>query len=114
MPNTHPHTDINFQEVRTRNDNARHIVAGCASAMPTLAAMWRHLDDALADTAALLAQVTQLSAELERTRFDRANLLAAMRATLAAYAEGEPDPTWYLRDQLDAPQSASTASRRPR
>jgi hypothetical protein len=114
MPHTRQNRTIDLQQISTRNDQASHIVAGCASAMPTLAAMWRHLDDALADTAALLAQVTQLSAELERTRFDRANLLAAMRATLAAYADGEPDPTWYLRDELDAPQSASTASRRPR
>jgi hypothetical protein len=26
-----------------------------------------------------------------------------MRATLAAHADGEPDPLWYLRDQLRAP-----------
>ena len=33
---------------------------------------------------------------------DRANLLAAMRATVAAQADGEPDPLWYLRDALNA------------
>ena len=42
-----------------------------------------------------------------------ANLRAAMRATLAAYAEGEQDPLWYLRDELNAPQASSAASRRP-
>jgi hypothetical protein len=42
-----------------------------------------------------------------------ANLRAAMRATLAAYAEGERDPLWYLRDELNAPQASSAASRRP-
>ena len=73
----------------------------------------RHLDGALSDTATLAAQVTRLSAELERTRLDAANLRAAMRATLAAYADGEPDPLWYLRDELDAPQRAHGASRRP-
>ena len=45
---------------------------------------------------------------------DRANLRAAMRATLAAHADGDPDPMWYLRDELDAPESAADASRGPR
>lgn len=50
----------------------------------------------------LAAVVTRLSAELEATRLERANLLAAMRATLAAHAEGERDPLFYLRDELNA------------
>ena len=65
MPNTFPHTNIDLQEVSTRNDHARHIVAGFASAMPALADIWRYLDDALNDTAALSAEITRLSAELE-------------------------------------------------
>ena len=40
MPNAFPHANINLQEVSTRNEHARHIVAGFASAMPTLT---RHL-----------------------------------------------------------------------
>ena len=112
MPNTVPPVNINLREVSERNDNARHIVAGCASAMPTLTPMWRYLQDALNDTFALAAQITLLSAELEHTRLDRANLLAAMRATLAAHADGEPDPMWYLRDELDAPETLPDASRR--
>jgi hypothetical protein len=112
MPHTHLMTQTDLQQISTRNDQARHIVAGCASATPTLAAMWQYLHDALNDTAALAAQVTQLAAELERTRLDRANLLAAMRAALAAHADGEADPTWYLRDELDAPERSSAASRR--
>jgi len=113
MPNTHPNPQIDLQQISTRNDQARHIVAGCASALPTLAVMWRHLEAALADAATLAAQVAPLSAELERTRLDRANLLAAMRATLAAHADGEADPLWYLRDELDAAAGVRAASRRP-
>ena len=64
MPNTIPHTNINLQEVSTRNDNARHIVAGFASAMPALADIWRYIRDALNDTVALSAEITRLSAEL--------------------------------------------------
>ena len=113
MPNTHPEPIIDLQQISTRNTDARHIVAGCASALPTLAGMWHELDDALTDAATLAAQVTWLSADLERTRLDRANLRAAMRATLAACADGEPDPLWYLRDELNAPQESAAASRRP-
>ena len=114
MPNTVPPVNINPREVSERNDNARHIVAGCASAMPTLAAMWQYLQEALDDTAALAAAITRLSAEVERSRLDRSNLLAAMRAALAAHADGEADPLWYLRDELDSHDSASGAARRPR
>ena len=114
MPNNHPTGNIDLQQISTRNTHARHIVVGCASAIPALAEMWQELDDALSDTVPLAAQVTRLSAELERARLDRANLHAAMRATLAAHAEGEADPLWYLRDELDAAESAADTSRRPR
>ena len=114
MPDTHPNPGIDLPQINTRNTHARHIVAGCASALPSLADMWQALDDALTDTAALAAQVTRLSADLDQVRRDGANLRAAMRATLAAHADGEPDPLWYLRDELDAPESASADSRRPR
>jgi hypothetical protein len=112
MLHTNPNPDIDLHQINTRNEQARHIVAGCAGALPTLTDMWRHLEAALNDTAALSAQVTQLSAELERARLDRANLRAAMRATLAAHADGEPDPMWYLRDELSAPESVPAASPR--
>jgi hypothetical protein len=39
-------------------------------------------------------------AELDDTRLDRANLLAAARATIGAYLDGESDPLCYLRDEL--------------
>lgn len=112
MPNTVPLVNINLQEVTERNNNARHIVAACASAMPALTDMWRYLHDALNDTAALSAEITRLSAELAVTRLDRANLIAAIRAALAAHHEGEPDPMGYLQDELDAPGSAAADSRR--
>ena len=113
MSNTNPNPDIDLHQISTRNTHARHVVAGCAAALPTLADMWRELDDALTDLVTLAAQLTRFSADLERARLERANLRAAMRATLAAYADGEPDPLWYLRDELNAPQTPDTALRRP-
>ena len=66
------------------------------------------------DLARLVAEITRLAGELDRTRMDRANLLAAMLAALAANADGDPDPMWYLRDELDAADSAADTSREPR
>ena len=114
MPDTHPNPGIDLPQINTRNTHARHIVAGCALALPSLAGMWQALDDALSDTVTLAAQVTRLSADLDRVRLDRANLRAAMRAALAAHADGEPDPMWYLRDELSARKSLPADSRRPR
>jgi outer membrane murein-binding lipoprotein Lpp len=113
MTNTHPSPDFDLSQISTRNAHARHIVAGCASALPALAGMWQELDDALTDMATLAAQLTRLSADLDRTRLDAANLRAAMRAALAAHADGEADPLWYLRDELNAPHGRAGASRRP-
>jgi hypothetical protein len=41
-----------------------------------------------------------LRAGLARTRTVYANLLAAARCAVAAAEEGEPDPLYYLRDEL--------------
>jgi hypothetical protein len=101
MPDTSPQASTDLEEIATRNDTARHIVAGFLAATPTLAEIWRSLADALNDTPALSAEVTRLSGELRHARLDRANLLAAVRATIAAHHDGEPDPLSYLRDELD-------------
>jgi len=68
----------------------------------------------LSDLSQLVAEITRLAGELDRSRMDRANLLAAMRATLAAHTDGDTDPLWYLGDELDAATNAADASRGPR
>jgi hypothetical protein len=95
-----PEPGINLYAVYARNDNARRVVAGLAAATPALAELWRQLDRALGDVPVLGAIVARLTAELAGARLDRANLLAAMRAALAAHADGEADPLGYLRDEL--------------
>ena len=102
MTNPRPHYRIDLEEIATRNQTARHMIAGFCADMPMLADFWRYLDTALADNLTLSAEVTRLTAELIAARLDRANLLAALRATLAAYTEGEADPLSYLRDELAA------------
>ena len=91
MPNNAPYSAIDIPEVMSRNLAARDIVSGFASAMPTLSVAWQHLQAALADTRDLAAEVTRLSAELAAARLRHANALAAMRATIGAQRDGEPD-----------------------
>src|ERR1700761_8907608 len=100
-------------EITTRNDIARDIITGFAAVTPTLAGAWRLIDTALADLPAVLADLRRARTELEAVRLDRANLLAAIRATLAADAEGEPDPLDYLRDELGSQRPAASTRRRP-
>jgi hypothetical protein len=102
----------NHSEITVRNDIARDIIAGFAAVTPTLAGVFRLIDTALADLPAALADLGRVRAELEAVRLDRANLLAAIRATLAADAEGEPDPLGYLRDELDATGAPAVTRRR--
>jgi hypothetical protein len=99
------------QQITTRNDIARDIIAGFTSAAPTLAGVFRFVDSALADVPAALAELQRTRAELEAARLDRANLLAAMRATIGAHADGEPDPLYYLRDEIQARQGRSQSHR---
>lgn len=93
-------TDL--QKISARNTSARQVIAGFSSAIPTMAEIWTHIQLALSDMPTLSAEITQLRTELDETRLDRANLLAAARATIAAHNDGEPDPLSYLRDELAA------------
>ena len=49
----------------------------------------------------LTAEISRQRTDLAAVRLDRANLLAAIRAALAAHRDGEADPLAYLRDELD-------------
>jgi hypothetical protein len=101
-----------FRQITTRNDIARDIIAGFAAVTPMLAGAWRLIDTSLGDLPVALADLRRARAELEAVRLDRANLLAAIRAALAADAEGEPDPFGYLRDELDSTDVPASARRR--
>jgi hypothetical protein len=102
---------ITMLVVYARNDAARRMVAGFAAATPTLSPLWRQLDRALADVPALGSVIAQLTAELAGARLDRANLIAAMRAALAAHVAGESDPLSYLRDELAERQLSTETPR---
>ncbi len=93
---------VDLQEAATRNHAARRVIAGFSTTAPTLTEIWQQIEAALADTPALSAEITRLRAELQGTRLDRANLLAAARAVITAHLDGEPDPLSYLRDELQA------------
>ena len=99
-------------EITTRNDIARDIIAGFAAVTPTLAGVFQLIDTALADLPAVLADLGRAQAELKAVRLDRANLLAAIRATIAADAAGECNPLGYLRDELESADAPATTRRR--
>jgi hypothetical protein len=80
--------DVDLQEVASRHDSA-------ASALGTLAR-------ALEAIPLLCAEIGRLRVRLARALTDLHNLVAAARATLGAHADGEPDPLYNLRDELDA------------
>jgi len=48
-----------------------------------------------------VAEVRRLRLALALERGERANLLAAAQAAIAAHHDGEPDPLAYLHDELD-------------
>ena len=104
MTNPRPYSRIDLEEITTQTETARHVIAGFSAEMPALAEFWRYLDTALTGTVTLTAEIARLNADLSTIRLDRANLLAAMRAAIAAHADGEPDPLSYLRDEMDARQ----------
>jgi hypothetical protein len=102
VTNTPHHHEIDLREVIGRGDIARDIIAGFSAATPTLADIWHYVETALADTPALAAEITHLRTQLNGTRLHRANLVAAIRATIDAHHDGEDDPLSYLRDELNA------------
>jgi hypothetical protein len=96
-----PETSINLHVIYVRNDSAFRVIAGFRAAMPAMSEIWEQVDRALADVPAMGAVIARLTAEVAGTRMDRANLLAAMRATITAHADGESDPLWYIRDAIE-------------
>ena len=102
-----PDFTASLPAIYARNDHARQVIAGFTAAMPAATELWQQVDTALGDVPALGAVITRLTAELAELRMDRANLLAAMRAAVAAQADGETDPLYYLRDELDARQAGA-------
>jgi len=102
MPETSPTSTINLREVKARANTASHIITGFASVTPSLDEMWQQISHSLSDIPILAAEITRLGTELTRSRLHRANLAAAGRASIAADHDGEPDPLFYLRDELDA------------
>ena len=85
-PTDYPDADL--QEVASRHDGAASALGALARALDTIPL--------------LCAEIGRVRARLARALTDLHNLVAAARATLGANADGEPDPLYYLRDELDA------------
>ena len=81
-------TDADLQEVANRHDTAAGVVGALGRALDTIPR--------------LSAEIARLRRRLAASLNDFNNLLAAARATLSAHADGEEDPLYYLRDELQA------------
>jgi len=103
-------TDIRAQA------RCRHSRATAALAHSPITRAWcrtragRTTVDSLTDIPLLCEEIGRLDAAISRTRRRHQNLTAAAKATLAAHADGERDPLYYLRDELEA--AAHSASDR--
>jgi hypothetical protein len=84
----HTNADTDLQEVANRHDTATAVVDALGRALDTIPL--------------LSAEIARLRRRLATSLHDFNNLLAAARATLSAHADGEEDPLYYLRDELQA------------
>lgn len=81
-------SDTDLQEAANRHDTATAVVHTLSRALDMIPL--------------LSAEIARLRRRLATTLHDFNNLLAAARATLSAHADGEEDPFYYLRDELNA------------
>jgi hypothetical protein len=85
-PTNHPDADL--QEVTSQYDHAVSVMRRLARTLDTIPR--------------LCAEIGRLRVRLADALNDLHNLIAAARATLGAHSDGEPDPLYYLRDELEA------------
>ncbi|WP_329251775.1 hypothetical protein OG417_07740 [Actinoallomurus sp. NBC_01490] len=102
MPNAPQHVRIDIQEVRHRNRTAKAILANLSDSIPHLTNLLHYLNIAIDDVPFLVFEVKRLASEVAATRLNLANLVAAAHATLNSHRDEEPDPLYYLRDELSA------------
>ena len=102
QPDDYP--DIDLQEVASTYDQAT-----MAARHSRLAQNWLRTPGPDARPQApsalipvLASQVSRLRERLANALTDLGNLTAAARATLGAHRDGETDPLYYLRDELQA------------
>lgn len=105
VPLTNPrvHRPADTQEARHRHAEA----SALARSHPIVRALLRSAPgqifaQALAAIPALCGEIDHLNTVMAIIRRRYHDLIAAGRATLAAAADGEPDPLYYLRDELTA------------
>ncbi|MEO3798282.1 hypothetical protein ABGB14_49505 [Nonomuraea sp. B10E15] len=106
MPHRHPYPHTDLQGAAHRNTTAAQLLTALTRDPSPLLPLWEYVLAALDDIETLIDEVTGLRAELASVRYQRANLLAAIRATLAAHHDGDDDPLYYVRDELHAQMPA--------
>ncbi len=91
-----------LRDVSARADRARRCLAGISVAVPEVAGLCGQVSASLADIGPMATEIRCLRRDVAHVRLVRANLAAAARAAIAASSDGEPDPLFYLLDELAA------------
>jgi hypothetical protein len=98
---TIPNQPVDLQETLTRYTSAIQTINASPLARILLRArVAAAIATALDAIPGLCQEVQHLRVTLNLASLDHANLIAAARSTLVAERDGEPDPLWYLRDEL--------------
>jgi hypothetical protein len=91
---------VNLQEALTRYTNAIRMLNSSPILRILFHARTVVIVAALDAIPGLCQEIQHLRALIAVASIDHANLVAAARSTLLAERDGEPDPLWYLRDEL--------------
>ena len=94
------HQPMDLQETLDHYTSAIRAIKASPFARILLHARTAIIVAALDAIPGLCQEAQQLRALIAVASLDHANLVGAARSTLVADRDGEPDPLWYLRDEL--------------
>lgn len=111
MTFNHDHRSA-FAEMTSEESHAFRRLIHCEGCKPDALVLLRHFEARTLEVKRTRAQRTQIEHELSHVRRKAANLIAAMRAALGAASDGEPDPLWYIRDEVEEHENQSSSQER--
>lgn len=106
-----PRVEIDL-EARNEAWRALNRVHQCATCRNDALVLTLYFSARILENSATAIENRRLADEIRRSRERAANLLAAIRAALAAERDGDADPLWFLRDEYAAPHNTANQHER--
>lgn len=106
-----PRVEIDLEAI-TNAWEALERVSHCERCRADWLAVFLYFSARTVESARYAVENRRLADELAACRESFANLRAAARATLAADADGDPAPLWFLRDEYSAQQNSAPRGER--